>query len=45
MPYDGSGNCIVLEGERERESADRICRNRLVSCGIPHDFGDTVDWY
>ena len=45
IPYDGPGNCIVLEGESEQESADRICRNRLVSCGIPHDFGSTVDWY
>lgn len=45
IPYDGPGNCIVLDGESESESAERICRNRLVSCGTPYDFGNTVDWH
>ena len=45
IPYDGPGNCIVLDGETEIEAADRICTNRLVSCGTPYSFGDKVDWY
>ena len=45
IPYDGPGNCIVLDGESESETADRICHNYLVSCGIPYNFGRTVDWH
>ena len=28
----------------DREPADKIASNLLSSCGIPHQFGDTIDW-
>lgn len=44
IPYEKPENWITKEGETEIESADRICENRLISCGIEYDFGDEVDW-
>ncbi|MDO4295554.1 MAG: alginate lyase family protein [bacterium] len=44
IPYEKPENWITMEEETEEEAADRICENRLISCGIEYDFGKEVDW-
>ena len=38
-------NSITLAGETWRESADRICRNHLVSCSTEFQFGEKIDYF
>lgn len=45
IPYEVPENTYTLPGETERESADRICTNTLISCGTPLAFGSQVDWF
>ena len=39
-------NQWMYKNETDAEAADRICEGKLISCGIPHDFGgvDKIDW-
>ncbi|MDR2184482.1 MAG: heparinase II/III family protein [Treponema sp.] len=45
IPYEIPEDIFKLPGEGDKEAADRICRNELVSCGIPCAFGNTIDWF
>jgi hypothetical protein len=45
IPYEIPEDIFKLPGEGDREAADRICRNELVSCGAPYAFGDRIDWF
>ena len=36
---------ITLPGETWRESADRICRNLLISCSTEQQFGEKIDYF
>lgn len=45
IPYEIPENVYTLPGESEKEAADRICTHNLISCGTPHQFGETVDWF
>lgn len=44
IPYEIPENYYKWKEETDVEAADRICTNRLISCGIEYDFGDEVDW-
>lgn len=33
----GSGGDVLVE-------ADKVCRNLLISCGTPYQFGEEIDW-
>lgn len=44
IPYEKPENQIMKDGETEKEAADRICENKMISCGIEYDFGEKVDW-
>jgi hypothetical protein len=45
IPYEIPEDIFKLPGEGDREAADRMCGNELVSCGIPLAFGDNIDWF
>lgn len=45
IPYEKGENDFTLPGESEIDAADRIITHRLVSCGVPYQFGETVDWF
>jgi hypothetical protein len=45
IPYEAPENFYKSPEESEIEAANRICRNELISCGTPHAFGETVDWF
>ena len=45
IPYEIGENAFLLQDETERQAADRICCNLLISCGTPMQYGDTVDWF
>lgn len=45
IPYEIPENVYMLPGESEIEAAERICRHTLVSCGVPLEYGETVDWF
>lgn len=36
----------MQKGESHRDTADRVCEGKLMSCGVMHDFGgvEKVDW-
>ena len=44
QPFEAGENPAHLEGESKLETADRICSRTLISCGVPHAFGDRFDW-
>lgn len=45
IPYERPENIFFYPDETDREIADRVCTNELISCGVPCKFGDTVDWF
>jgi hypothetical protein len=45
VPYEIPEDIFKLPGEGDKEAAERMCRNELVSCGIPCAFGDRIDWF
>ena len=34
IPYEKPENQIMQDGETAKEAADRICENKMISCGI-----------
>lgn len=45
IPYEIPENNYTRPNESIREAAERICENKLISCGTECDFGDKVDWF
>lgn len=45
IPFEIAENHYMRANESEREAAERICENKLISCGTEYDFGETVDWF
>lgn len=44
-PYETGDNEFTFPGESEEEAVERIARHCLISVGVPHQFGDVVDWF
>lgn len=44
MPYEKPENAYKKPEETDVEAAERICNHCLISVGVPHQFGETVDW-
>ncbi|MBQ8612124.1 MAG: alginate lyase family protein [Oscillospiraceae bacterium] len=46
IPFEPAENVYMLPGENAADACRRVCRHQMVSCGIPHDFGqnNAIDW-
>ncbi len=46
--YEKLGGDVVMRawgGEQDPlEEADKVCRNLLISCGTPYQYGEEIDW-
>lgn len=45
IAFEKAENTYTYPNEDEIDAAERISKNILISCGIAHEFGETVDWF
>lgn len=45
IDYIEGENVFTYPDESELAAAERILNHELISCGTPHQFGETVDWF